>query len=92
MAVTSFMEIQEYSADEGSLLFSLTQDKVVVQMSKNDYKKYNSFKNAHYLYPIFHASIVFPALMYTLTMMIKNAAEYESSKWFQNLKMLKLIY
>lgn len=85
MAVTSFMEIQEYNADEGPLLFSLTQDKVVVQMSKNDYKKYNSFKNAHYLYPIFHSSIVFPALMYTLTMMTKNATEYETSKWFQNL-------
>lgn len=86
MAVTSFMEIQEYSQDEGPLLFSLTQDKIVVQMAKADYKKYFSFKKAQYLYPIFHSSIVFPALIYTLTMMTKNVSEYESSKWFQNLK------
>lgn len=86
MAVTSFMEIQEYNQEEGPLLFSLTQDKVVIQMAKNDYKKYCSFKNAIYLNPLFHSSIVFPALIYTLTMMSKNVNEFESSRWYQNLK------
>jgi len=86
MAVTSFMEVQEYSQDEGPLLFSLTQDKVVIQMAKNDYKKYCSFRNALYLNPVFHSSIVFPALIYTLTMMSRSAEEFGSSKWYQNLK------
>lgn len=86
MAVTSFMEIQEYNEEEGPLLFSLTQDKIMVQMAKSDYKKYNTFNTAQYLYPIFHSSIAFPALVYTLTMMTKSAGEYENSKWYINLK------
>lgn len=86
MAVTSFMEVQEYNQNEGPLLFSLTQDKVVIQMAKNDYKKYCSFRSAQYLNPVFHSSIVFPALMYTLTIMSKNVNDFSSASWFQNLK------
>ena len=85
MAVTSFLIIQEYDEAEGPLLFDLTQDKIVVQMAKSDYKKYFKFNSAEYLYPLFHSSIVFPALIYALTMMNKNPGEYENSHWYINL-------
>lgn len=85
MAVTSFMEIEPYDKEEGPMLFKLTQNKVVVQMCQNDYKKFNKFRTAHFLNPIFHSSVVLPALMYALSMMTANKGEFSSAGWHQNL-------
>lgn len=85
MAVTSFMEIREYEANEGPVLYELTQEKVVIQLPKKDYEKYNTVRTAQYLYPIFHSSIAYPALLFALTNM-KRTDEYGSSSWYLNLQ------
>jgi len=84
MAVTSFMQIEEYDKPEGPLQFVLTQDKVVVQMSQNDYKRYNEYKGAKNLYPIFHGSFVFAALLHALYNM-NASGESAETDWYQAL-------
>jgi hypothetical protein len=85
MAVTSFMDIREYPAEEGPVLYELTQEKVVIQLAKKDFEKYNSVRTAQYLYPIFHSSIAYPALLLALANM-KRAEEYGNSRWYLNLQ------
>lgn len=83
MAVTSFMEIEEYDKPEGPVHFVPTQDKVVIQMAKNDFKRYNEYKTAKDLYPIFHGSFVFGALQHLLYIMHSSADEYKDTDWYQ---------
>ena len=85
MAVTSFMQIEEYDKLEGSLQFVLTQDKVVIQMSQNDYRRYNEYKGARNLYPIFHGSFVFAALLHALYNM-SFSQESADTDWYQALE------
>ncbi len=85
MAVTSFMDIRDYPSEEGPVLYELTQEKVVIRLAKKDYEKYNSVRTAQYLYPIFHSSIAYPALLFALTNM-KRSDDYGNSKWFLNLQ------
>lgn len=85
MAVTSFMEIEEYDKPEGPVHFVLTQEKVVIQMAKNDFKRYNEYKTAKDLYPIFHGSFVFGALQYLLYNM-HSSDEYKDTDWYQVLE------
>lgn len=86
IAVTSFMQIQEYDKPEGPVQFVLTQDKVVIQMSKNDYKRYSEYKEARNLYPIFHGSFVFAALLHVLYSMHASKEEYSDMDWYQTLE------
>lgn len=84
LAVTSFMQIEKYDKTEGPLQFVLTQDKVVIQMSQNDYERYNEYKAAKNLYPIFHGSFVFAALLHALYNM-NSSKESADTDWYQAL-------
>lgn len=82
-AVSTFMEIQEYPEEEGPIRFELTGPKIIIQVSRNDKKKYDTYKGVRRLESIFHSEIVFPALIYSLYQMHKSPEDYEDLDWYQ---------
>lgn len=82
MAVTSFMRVESYAKPEGPVQFVLTQSEVVIQMAENDYKRYREYEGARSLYPIFHASFVFAALMHALYNM-QSSTDNQDADWYQ---------
>lgn len=86
MTVASFMVIDKYDEQEGPIHIDLEDDdKVIIRMSNSDYERYNIEKGYKDMYPIFHSSIVFPALLHILYSMKNNSSSYESRAWFENL-------
>ena len=88
MTVSSFMVIVSSDEEEGPMYIDLSDDeKVILRLSKKDHEKYNYCKAHGYkdVYPIFHASIVFPALLHILYNMKDNPDEHEGKSWYENL-------
>ena len=80
------MVIDKYDDQEGPIHIDLEDDdKVIIRMSTSDYERYNIEKGYKDMYPIFHSSIVFPALLHILYSMKNNSSSYESRAWFENL-------
>lgn len=88
MTVSSFMIIVSSEIEEGPMYIDLSDDeKVIIKLSKKDFEKYNYCKAHGYkdVYPIFHASIAFPALLHILYSMHGNSDEHEGKSWYENL-------
>ncbi|MFA5133415.1 MAG: hypothetical protein WC459_01260 [Patescibacteria group bacterium] len=85
-AVSSFMEIRKYEKKTGPLLFNLSAEKIIIELSETDYGKYQKIQNIDCLAPIFHSSIVLGALMYALGEMMSHGDFYKDYKWYQVLE------
>ena len=88
MTVSSFMVIEASDEEKGPMYVDLSDDeKVILRLSKTDFDKYNYCKAHGYkdVYPIFHSSIVFPALLHILYNMKDNPDEHEEKSWYENL-------
>lgn len=84
--ISSFIEIVPGKFDAGPITFRLTQEKIYIEMSKNDYyKKYAFYRVNTSLYPVFHSSLAFPALIFALNKMRDNDDD-KSSAWYQKLE------
>lgn len=88
-AVKSFMDIQSYNEDKGPMKITLTESKIIIRLCRDDFDKYSLCLNAEGLPPIFHSSIVLPALIYALNEMISHRDEHEDESWFQILEYRK---
>jgi hypothetical protein len=81
-AVSSFMEIKEGKNEKGFFNIILDEPKIVLELSKDDYVLYSNRKIANSKNAeIFHASLVFPALVYALNQLITNQEEYNEQAW-----------
>lgn len=90
-SIKSFMTIQKDPDSDGNISVQLSTDKIIVLVSEEDYKKYCSLVNTEDISPIFHSSIVFPALIYALNQMADpgKAESYSNDAWCEYLKFRK---
>jgi len=82
-SVSNFMEIKPYSQLNGPIKFSLTQEKIIVHLPAGDFKFYRKLVGYDEFAPMFHSSIVFPALTFTLNEMMADAEQYENLSWYK---------
>lgn len=63
----------------------LDEDKIVVKLSEKDYQTFGTYGNRRDLQSIFHAMIIFPALVYALEeLSIDGASErYQDRLWYR---------
>jgi hypothetical protein len=90
-SIKSFMTIKKDLDSDGNMSIQLSPDKIIVMISEEDYKKYCSLIGTENISSIFHSSIVFPALIYTLNQMAdpnKNE-NYENYSWYEYLLLRK---
>lgn len=77
---------KDMEREEGSAMFNLNGDIIYITLSKTDYIKYENYKEENDSYtPIYHASIVLPALIFALNEMMseERVQDYRELKWFQ---------
>jgi len=82
-AVSSFLKIEERN-DIDISDFDINNDRIIIKLPVNDYNIYRKqpiAKNKDFA-PVFHASIVFSALLYAL----QNIEKYEDKMWAQVIK------
>jgi len=86
-SIKSFMTIKKDLDSDGNISIQLSPDKIIVMVSEEDYKKYCSLVNTENISPVFHSSIVFPALIYTLNQMAdpNKKEDYENYSWYEYL-------
>lgn len=82
-SVSNLMEVKSYESVSGSMKFFLTGDKIIIELSKTDYGQYQKMVKFEELVPIFHSTIVLPALMFAISQMIQNNELYENYVWYQ---------
>lgn len=88
-SISSFLVIMEGSKEEQPFEIYLNSDKIIVYLSKKDYAVYKR-ASKHGFDPIFHSSIVVPALSYALQQtMTAEGNPYENLKWHQVLEFRK---
>ncbi|PIZ64391.1 hypothetical protein CO051_03505 [Candidatus Roizmanbacteria bacterium CG_4_9_14_0_2_um_filter_39_13] len=76
---------KDQERDEGSAIFKLNNDIIYISLSKKDYISYENYRNESDNFTwIYHASLVFPALIYALNEMMseERADDYKQYKWF----------
>lgn len=86
LAVSSYMKITKSEKPEGPAEYDLNGDKIIIYLSQKDYNNYYPLSGDDLLSSVFHASIVLPALMFTLNSIIDNESEYSEKKWFTYLR------
>ena len=82
-SVSNFMEIRPYSMLNGPIKFFLGEEKIIVNLPAGDYKFYRKLVGYDQFAPMFHSSIVLPALMYALTEMMSDSEQYENLSWYK---------
>lgn len=90
-SIKSFMTIKKDTDSDGNISVQLSPDKILVLVPEDDYKKYCSLVGTENISPVFHSSIVFPVLIYTLNQMAdpnKNE-NYENYSWYEYLLLRK---
>jgi len=90
-SIKSFMTIKKDPDSDGNISIQLSPDKILVMVPEDDYKKYCSLVGTENISPVFHSSIVFPALIYTLNQMAdpNKSADYENYSWYEYLLLRK---
>lgn len=88
-SVSNFMEIRPYSLLNGPMKFFLGEEKIIVNLPAADYKGYRKLVGYDQFAPIFHSSIVLPALMFAISEMISNSDQYENFSWYKVLEARK---
>jgi len=82
-SVSNLMEVQPYEHVSGPMKFLITGDKIIIKLSRSDYGQYQKVVRFEQFAPIFHSTIVLPALMFAISQMIQNSELYENYAWYQ---------
>lgn len=82
-SVSSLMEVQPYELVRGPMKFLITGAKIIIKLSRSDYGQYQKVVKSDQFSPIFHSSIVLPALMFAISQMMQNEELYENYAWYQ---------
>lgn len=89
-SVSSFMAIVCGDREKGPIEVDLDNpsEKIIVALPKKDFERFKENARNDVLYPVYHSSIVFPALMYALNQMVtkEGREQYEDRMWFQVLE------
>lgn len=90
-SIKSFMTIKKDPDSDGNISVQLSPDKILVLVPEEDYIKYCSLVGTENISPVFHSSIVFPALIYTLNQMAdpNKKENYENYSWYEYLLLRK---
>ena len=82
-SVSNFMEIRPYALLSGPMKFFLGEEKIIVNLPAGDFKSYRKLVGYDEFAPMFHSSIVLPALMFALTEMMSDGEQYENRSWYK---------
>jgi hypothetical protein len=82
-SVSNFMEIRPLADLNGPVKFFLGEEKIIVNLPAGDFKFYSKLVGYDQFAPMFHSSIVLPALMFALTEMIEDGEQYENLSWYK---------
>ena len=89
-AVSSFMTIRCGNKKDGPIDIDLSaaSGKIVITLSKKDFKRYQTHRQNDSYYPIYHSCIVFPALSFAINAMMSpdGKEEFEDCLWYQVLE------
>ena len=88
-AADSFITIDKGDFKEGTVNIFLDRDKIGIELSKKDYQTYSNLCRRTNLYPIFHSSFVFPALLHVLSQLKENQSDFMAYQWFTALAFRK---
>ncbi len=83
--VSSFMSIMEGTHHEGPIQIDYDSEKIMIVLSKADWKKYLEVRNQKSAQNILHSSIVFPALVDAAYKIQTSASDYENTNWYGRL-------
>lgn len=84
--ISSFMSIMEGSHHEGPMQIDYEGEKIMIVLSKADWKNYLSVRGQKLAEGILHGTIVFPALVDAIHKMLTTGAEYEGMPWYGRLE------
>jgi hypothetical protein len=76
-SLDAMFDVQKSVIDEGPMEFVLTDERIIIKLSKKDYDKYVGAHRAQQYYPIIHSSMAFPALTYALNEMFQDDSVVE---------------
>lgn len=85
-SVSSFMVIVKDSEKNGPVKYEYTDHKIKIWLPEEDYSNYNLRYKTDYLSAVFHSSIVLPALIGALDIVLNRYEGYEDRKWAEVLK------
>ena len=84
--VSSFMSIVEGLRHEGPIEIDYTSDKIMIELSKADYRNYMDFKGQKVTHGTIHASVVLPVLVDAIYKVENNNRDYEDRNWYARLE------
>ncbi|MDC7993539.1 hypothetical protein [Altibacter sp. HG106] len=87
-AISSFMQIEKTEKENGPIQNSYHGEKIIVQLSKNDYEKYRDIAGHQYAEQLLHSSVVLPALMDAIEIVKDPTSEFSDNSWFKILQSL----
>lgn len=85
-SVSSFMDIGSYPEETGPVLYNFDKQKIKILLSEEDFGNYGRVWKTDNLSAIFHSSLVLPALIRALIILLSNPETDQDKKWFQVLK------
>ena len=81
-AVSSIMEIKKGIYNEGPAKVNFLEDKIVLELSSQNYLTYNNHKIEKKYESFFHCSLVLPILFRALVYIKDDDEDYRDKKWF----------
>jgi len=84
--VSSFMSIREGTSHEGPIEVDYDQEKIMIILSKSDWKNYLEVRSNKATEGILHSSVVFPVLVDAIHQFYQSSSEYAGQNWFGRLE------
>ncbi|HLF64580.1 MAG TPA: hypothetical protein VI603_12540 [Saprospiraceae bacterium] len=85
-SVSAFMNIDKYEKENGPVYNFYDGDKITIRLPENDYLMYQHIVNNPFIANILHSTIVLPALMEAIDVVLSGTDEYLNNSWFQILQ------
>lgn len=86
--ISSFMQVDEGDFERGNMIFRTTTNKLHIELSKEDYKRYDEFRKNRGFASYLHSSLAFPGLIFALSKMFFSPNEDKDTAWYQRLEQL----
>ncbi len=84
--VSSFMAIQPGQHHEGPMEVSFEEEKIMIELSKADWREYVGIRSQKAAEGVLHAAIVLPVLVNAIQLVQSGNADYEGMNWFGRLE------
>jgi hypothetical protein len=87
-SVSSFMVVKKGPLDKGPMAYDLDDEKIIIYLSKEDFKKYENIGKTPKFSDVFLSVLVLPALTNALKFVLSEdqTCPYSERSWFINLK------